>query len=93
SVCKSKLKREKILQENTLAEVCNSIYLSHIQGFCRYSVSKFQDYLKGKLLWYRCTKWPNKFIFLKHTISYWKIARNFFLSSVRKNSNKYARSF
>lgn len=54
SVCKSKLKRERLLKEETLssriAEACNNIYLSDLQGFCRYSVSKFQDCLEGKPL-------------------------------------------
>ncbi|KAG1453846.1 hypothetical protein G6F56_007469 [Rhizopus delemar] len=54
SVCKSKLKRERLLKEETLlsriAEACNNTCLSDLQGFCRYSVSKFQDCLEGKPL-------------------------------------------
>lgn len=54
SVCKSKLKREKLLKEETLTsritEACNNIYISDLQGFCRYSVSKFNDCLEGKPL-------------------------------------------
>lgn len=54
SVCKSKLKRGKLLQEETvtsrIAEACNNIYLIDIQGFCGYSASKFQDCLEGKPL-------------------------------------------
>lgn len=54
SVCKSKLKRENVLKEETLTsritKACNNICLSDMQGFCRYSVSKFQDCLEGKHL-------------------------------------------
>lgn len=54
SVCKNKLKREKLLKEETLssriAEASNSICLSDLKGFCRYSVTKFQDCLDGKPL-------------------------------------------
>ncbi|KAG1448381.1 hypothetical protein G6F56_008958 [Rhizopus delemar] len=52
SVCKSKLKREKLLQEETLSsrigEACNTILLSDLQGFCRYSAAKFEDCLNRK---------------------------------------------
>ncbi|CEG84661.1 hypothetical protein RMATCC62417_18430 [Rhizopus microsporus] len=54
SVCKSKLKREKLLKEETLTsiigEACNNIYISNLQGFCRYSESRFQDCLDEKPL-------------------------------------------
>ncbi|KAG1437079.1 hypothetical protein G6F56_013278 [Rhizopus delemar] len=54
SVCKSKLKRQKLLKEETLSsrigEACNNIFLSDLQGFCRYSVSKFQACLDGEPL-------------------------------------------
>lgn len=39
SVCKSKIKREELLQEETLSsrigDACNTILLSDLQGFCR----------------------------------------------------------
>lgn len=54
SVCKSKLKRQKLLKEKTLSsrigEACNNIFLSDLQGFCRYSVSKLQACLDGEPL-------------------------------------------
>ncbi|KAG2208751.1 hypothetical protein INT47_007850 [Mucor saturninus] len=46
SVVKSKLKREKLLEKETLTTrisgACNSILFSDLQGFCRYSDSKWQ---------------------------------------------------
>lgn len=54
SVRKSKLKREKLLKEETLTtrigEACNSIYISDLQGFCQYSETRFKDCLDEKLL-------------------------------------------
>jgi transposase len=55
SVCKSNIKREELLQEETLSsrirDACNSILLSDLQGFCRYSVARFDDCLnKRKIL-------------------------------------------
>ena len=54
SVCKSKQKREKLLKEDTMTtrigESCNNIYIRDLQGFCRYSESKFQDCLDEKPL-------------------------------------------
>ena len=52
SVCKSKLKREQLLEEETLtsriADACNRILYSNLQGFCRYSAAKFEDCLNRK---------------------------------------------
>ncbi|EIE80821.1 hypothetical protein RO3G_05526 [Rhizopus delemar RA 99-880] len=52
SVCKSKLKREALLQEETLTsrikEACNSVLISDLKGFCRYSQKKFDDCLERK---------------------------------------------
>ncbi|KAG1473660.1 hypothetical protein G6F56_000829 [Rhizopus delemar] len=52
SVCKSKLKREQLLEEETLtsriADVCNRILYRNLQGFCRYSAAKFEDCLNRK---------------------------------------------
>ncbi|KAG0755377.1 hypothetical protein G6F61_010362 [Rhizopus arrhizus] len=49
SVCKSKLKREQPLDEETpttrIADACNRVLYSDLQGFCRYSASKFDDRL------------------------------------------------
>ncbi|EIE79882.1 hypothetical protein RO3G_04587 [Rhizopus delemar RA 99-880] len=46
SVVKSKLKREKLLEKETLtsriSNACNDVLLSDLQGFCRYSDSKWQ---------------------------------------------------
>ena len=46
SVVKSKLKREKRLQKETLtsriSDACNSVLYSGLQGFCRYSASKWK---------------------------------------------------
>lgn len=47
SVCKSKLKREALLKEETLTshirDACNNVLISELKGFCRYSVKKFDD--------------------------------------------------
>ncbi|EIE90456.1 hypothetical protein RO3G_15167 [Rhizopus delemar RA 99-880] len=52
SVCKSKLKREALLQEETLTsrikEACNSVLISDLKGFCRYSQKKFDNCLERK---------------------------------------------
>ena len=52
SVCKSKLKREQPLDEETpttrIADACNRVLYSDLQGFCRYSASKFDDRLNRK---------------------------------------------
>ena len=52
SVCKSKLKRVKLLDEETLTmrirDACNNVLISDLQGFCRYSTKKFDDCLDGK---------------------------------------------
>lgn len=52
SVCKSKLKREQLLQEVALSsrigDACNRILLSDLQGFCRYSSDRFADCLNHK---------------------------------------------
>lgn len=54
SVAKSKLKREKLLEEETLTsrirDACNDVLFSDLQGFCRYSVGKFDDCLNRKPL-------------------------------------------
>lgn len=46
SVCKSKVKREALLEEETLSskirDVCNKILISDLQDFCRSSVAKFE---------------------------------------------------
>lgn len=46
SVCKSKVKREALLEEETFSskirEACNKILISDLQGFCRSSVDKFE---------------------------------------------------
>lgn len=46
SVVKSKLKREKLLETETLnmriTEACENVLISDLKGFCRYSASKFQ---------------------------------------------------
>ncbi|KAG1051641.1 hypothetical protein G6F43_006164 [Rhizopus delemar] len=48
-----KLKREQLLDEETLttriADACNRILYSDLQGFCRYSASKFDDCLNLEL--------------------------------------------
>ena len=57
-VKRGKLLKEEIVSSRT-AEASNSICLSDLQGFCCYSVTKFQDRLDGKLLYLyycRCTK-------------------------------------
>lgn len=52
SVCKSKLKRDRLLEEENLVtrirDACNSILISDLQGFCRYSAAKFSDCLDRK---------------------------------------------
>ena len=54
SVCKSKVKREALLKEETLSskirDACNHVLLSDLQGFCRYSVARFDDCLNRKPL-------------------------------------------
>ncbi|CEP16997.1 hypothetical protein [Parasitella parasitica] len=54
SVCKSKLKRETLLKEETLTtritEACNNIYISDLQSFCQYSAARFKDCLDEKPL-------------------------------------------
>ncbi|KAG1489113.1 hypothetical protein G6F47_012156 [Rhizopus delemar] len=54
SVVKSKLKREKILEKETISsrikEACNSILFSDLRGFCHYSTTKFNDCLEKKHL-------------------------------------------
>ncbi|KAG1472540.1 hypothetical protein G6F56_001477 [Rhizopus delemar] len=52
SVCKSKLKRETLLEEETLTSrlrvACNNVLISDLRGFCRYSVTKFSDCLEKR---------------------------------------------
>lgn len=52
SVCKSKFKREKLLEEETLImrirEACNRVLHSDLEGFCRYSENKFDDCINSK---------------------------------------------
>lgn len=52
SVCKSKLKRERLLEEETLssriADACNQVLLSNLKGFCKYSINRFDDCLQEK---------------------------------------------
>ncbi|KAG1141000.1 hypothetical protein G6F37_005905 [Rhizopus arrhizus] len=52
SVCKSKLKREAILEEETLTSrikvACNNVLISDLRGFCKYSVTRFSDCLKKR---------------------------------------------
>lgn len=47
SVCKSKLRRKELLQEEILSsrigDACNRILLSDLQGFCRYSAARFKN--------------------------------------------------
>ncbi|KAI7899927.1 uncharacterized protein BX663DRAFT_518991 [Cokeromyces recurvatus] len=47
SVFKSKVKREILLEEETLSEnireAYNSVLVSDLQGFCRHSLSRFED--------------------------------------------------
>jgi transposase len=54
SVCKSKLKRERLLEEETLAtriqDACNSVLVSDLRGFCKYSVDRFADCLERRPL-------------------------------------------
>ncbi|KAG1058075.1 hypothetical protein G6F43_000110 [Rhizopus delemar] len=52
SVCKSKLKREALLEEETLTSrikvACNNVLISDLRGFCKYSVAKFSDCLEKR---------------------------------------------
>lgn len=52
SVVKSKLKREKLLEEETMTmriqDACNKVLISDLRGFCHYSLSKFEDCLSRK---------------------------------------------
>lgn len=54
SVVKAKLKRHRLLEEETLTsrirDACNEVYFSDLKGFCKYSVSKFDDCLQRKPL-------------------------------------------
>jgi transposase len=54
SVVKSKLKREKLLEAETLntriTEACQNVFISDLKGFCRYSESKFETCLNKKPL-------------------------------------------
>ncbi|KAG1136976.1 hypothetical protein G6F37_011565 [Rhizopus arrhizus] len=54
SVAKSKLKRAKLLETKTLntriTEACNQIYFSDLEGFYRYSASKFETCLNKEPL-------------------------------------------
>ncbi|KAG1054711.1 hypothetical protein G6F43_003288 [Rhizopus delemar] len=47
SICKSKLKREQLLEEETLTAriqmACNQILIGDLRGFCKYSTVKFVD--------------------------------------------------
>jgi transposase len=49
SVAKSKVKREQLLEEETMTsrirEACNKVLISDLRGFCQYSLSKFEDCL------------------------------------------------
>jgi transposase len=48
SIVKSKLKREALLEEETLSsrvsDACNKVLISDLQGFCRYSYSRSEDF-------------------------------------------------
>ncbi|KAG0783371.1 hypothetical protein G6F57_002187 [Rhizopus arrhizus] len=50
SVCKSKLKREALLEEEILISrikfTCNNVLISDLRGFCKYSVAKFSGCLE-----------------------------------------------
>ncbi|KAG1053175.1 hypothetical protein G6F43_004726 [Rhizopus delemar] len=52
SVCKSKLKREALLEEKTLTSrikvACNNVLISNLCGFFKYSVAKFSDCLEKR---------------------------------------------
>lgn len=54
SVVKSKLKREALLEEeilsSSISDACNEVLLSGLQGFCRYSQSRFDDCLERQRL-------------------------------------------
>lgn len=59
SVVKSKVKREKLLKEETLAlriaDACNSVYLEDFRGYCRYSDSSLQLRLNKELIFFAQT--------------------------------------
>lgn len=50
SVCKSKLKREQLLEEeiltNRIQMACNQVLVSDLKGFCKYSIARFALGLK-----------------------------------------------
>jgi hypothetical protein len=52
SVCKSKVKKHRLLDEETLTtrirDASNQVLISDLQGFCRSSMSRFQDCLDCK---------------------------------------------
>jgi transposase len=52
SIVKSKLKRVALLEEETLStrisDACNKVMISDLEGFCRYSASKWDDCLERK---------------------------------------------
>lgn len=54
SIVKSKLKRVALLNEETLStrifEACNKVTISDLEGFCRYSASRWDDCLERKCL-------------------------------------------
>jgi transposase len=54
SVCKSKVKKHKLLDEETLTsrirDACNQVLIGDLQGFCRSSIRRFQDCLDRKHL-------------------------------------------
>ncbi|KAG1152122.1 hypothetical protein G6F37_000664 [Rhizopus arrhizus] len=54
SVCKSKLKREAFLEEETLTSrikaACNNVLISDLRDFCKYSVAKLSDCLEKRLI-------------------------------------------
>jgi transposase len=64
SVVKSRMKRERMLSEETLAsrvtDACNKIYLKDLQGFCRHSHSNLEVCL-NKNLFNRLHACANKF--------------------------------
>ena len=48
SVCKSKLKREQLLEETLTTRIqmaCNQILIGDLLGFCKYSIEKFDECL------------------------------------------------
>jgi hypothetical protein len=52
SVCKSKLKREALLEEETLTSrikvTCNNVLIIDLRGFCKYSIAKLSDCLEKR---------------------------------------------